>query len=146
MAAYYWVDTVARGGIPTTALHGGVDIDGHQIYVGRAFHDGDWIPAKVIPGKHVAYVAYNGEEIGVDNFQVLCEQRFDWVPTNGGDIPPGAVEGGRTSDGEPLFIGRVEHEGSQTVGKVHPSHGVLYIPFDGKELAYPNYEILVLRP
>lgn len=68
--AYYWVDTVSRGGIPTTALHGGVDIDGHQIYVGRAFHDGDWIPAKVIPGKHVAYVAYNGEEIAVDNFQV----------------------------------------------------------------------------
>lgn len=70
ISAYYWVDTVARGGIPSTALHGGVDIDGHQIYVGRAYHDGDWIPAKVIPGKQVAYVAYGGEEIAVDNFQV----------------------------------------------------------------------------
>lgn len=49
---------------------------------------------------------------------MLCEQRFDWVPTSGGNIPPDAVEGGRTSDGEPLFIGRVEHEGSQTIGKV----------------------------
>nr|CAH7762122.1 unnamed protein product [Callosobruchus chinensis] len=29
--------------------------------------------------------------------------------------------------------------------KVHPSHGVCYIPFNYKEIAYPEYEILVLR-
>ncbi|VEN44524.1 unnamed protein product [Callosobruchus maculatus] len=145
MAAYYWVDTVARGSVPRTALQGGVDIDGHTIYVGRAFHAGDWMPAKVIPGKNVAYVAYNGEEIAVDRFQVLCEQQFDWVPCSGGNIPPDAVEGGRTSDGEVLYIGRAYHEGSHTVGKVHPSHGVCYIPFNYKEIAYPDYEILVLR-
>lgn len=49
---------------------------------------------------------------------MLCEQRFDWVPTHGANIPGDAVEGGRTSDGEPLYIGRVHHEGSNTVGKV----------------------------
>lgn len=69
-SAYYWVDTTARSAVPTTALHGGHDIDGAEIYVGRAFHEGDWIPAKVIPSRNVAYVAYGGGEHAKDNFQV----------------------------------------------------------------------------
>ena len=113
--------------------------------MGRAHHDGDWIPAKVIPEKRVAYVAYNGKEIAKDQFQVLCEQRFDWVQARGGQVPPGAVEGGRTKDGESLYVGRVHHQGSHTVGKVHPSHKTCYIPFGGKEVGYKDYEILVLR-
>ncbi|CAG9764549.1 unnamed protein product [Ceutorhynchus assimilis] len=143
--AYYWVDTFAHGATPSTAIHGGYDIDGTQIYVGRAFHEGDWLPAKVMPEKNVAYVAYNGQEHAKDRYQVLCEQRFDWVPSSGGHVPPGAVEGGRTSDGETLYVGRVHHEGSLTVGKVHPSHGACYIPFGGREIGNDSYEILVLR-
>ncbi|KAJ8956524.1 hypothetical protein NQ318_019244 [Aromia moschata] len=91
--AYYWVDTHAWGGIPSTALHGGVDIDGEQIYVGRGYHEGNWLPAKVIPGRNIAYVSYEGKEYHKDTFQVLCEQRFDWVTNHGGFVPPGAVEG-----------------------------------------------------
>lgn len=143
--AYYWVDTFARSGIvPTTALLAGHDIDGTRIYVGRAFHEGDWLPAKVIPEKQVAYVSYGGAEHPKDHYQVLCEQRFEWVPTFGGHVPPGAVEGGKTSDGESLYIGRVHHDNAITVGKVHPSHGVCYVPFDGKEVAHDSYETLVL--
>lgn len=67
---YYWVSTTARQGVPPTAVHGGVDQDGTQIYVGRAFHEGDWIPAKVIPEKDVAYVAYGGQEHAKSEFQV----------------------------------------------------------------------------
>ncbi|XP_044262834.1 uncharacterized protein LOC123010199 [Tribolium madens] len=143
--AYYWVDTFTYGGVPSTALWGGEDIDGHQIYVGRAYFKSDWIPAKVIPGRSKAYVAYGGKEYTVDRFQVLCEQRFDWVKTTEDKIPEGAVEGGRTVGGEPLYIGRVEHEGSHTVGKVHPSDKCCSIPFDGKELRFSEYEILILR-
>ncbi|XP_060524350.1 natterin-3-like [Cylas formicarius] len=145
MAAYYWVDTVSRGGVPHSALHGGTDVDGAPIYVGRAFHEGDWIPAKVIPDKRVAYIAYGGQEIPVHKYQVLCEQTFDWVPAGDGHIPQDAVVGGRTSDGENLYIGRVHHEGANTVGKVHPSHGSCYIPFGGQELGFKDYEILVLK-
>ena len=32
-------------------VRGGIDADGSVIYVGRAFHNGDMIPAKVIPDK-----------------------------------------------------------------------------------------------
>ncbi|KAI4459296.1 hypothetical protein MML48_6g00016043 [Holotrichia oblita] len=142
---YYWVDCDANTGVYSTSVRGGVDQDGTQIYVGRAFHAGDWIPAKVIPEKNVAYIAYDGKEIAMYQYQVLCEQRFDWQPCSGGNIPSNAVIGGRTADGELLYVGRAYHEGSHTVGKVHPSHGSCYIPFDGEEVAYQDYEILVLR-
>ncbi|KAK4881686.1 hypothetical protein RN001_005005 [Aquatica leii] len=143
--AYYWIDWSSDRMVPPTAVHGGVDKDGSQIYVGRAYHEGDWIPAKVIPERHTAYVAYGGGEHSKDTFQILCEQRFDWVPTSSGHIPSGAVEGGRTQSGEPLYIGRVWHDGAHTVGKIHPSHGCCYIPYDSQEMSFCDYEILVLR-
>lgn len=68
--AYYWVDTISRGGVPSTALEGGYDIDGERIYVGRAFYEGDWLPAKIIPGKNAAYVCWGGQEVFVDRFEV----------------------------------------------------------------------------
>lgn len=68
--AYYWVATTATYGVPPSAVHGGIDQDGTQIYVGRAFHEGDWIPAKVIPEKNVAYVAYDGKEVAKSEYQV----------------------------------------------------------------------------
>ncbi|XP_031333180.1 carboxypeptidase Y-like [Photinus pyralis] len=143
--AYSWIDWNVHRTVPPTAVRGGVDKDGSQIYVGRAYHNGDWIPAKVIPDRHVAYVAHAGGEHTKENFQLLCEQRFDWVPACSGNIPPGAVEGGRTESGEPLYIGRVWHDGANTVGKVHPSHGCCYIPYDSREMSFSDYEILVLR-
>ncbi|XP_023289487.1 uncharacterized protein LOC111674238 [Orussus abietinus] len=75
--------------------------------------------------------------------QVLCGVQPAWVPTSGSNIPPNAIPGGQTEESEPLFIGRVNHEGTITIGKVQPSHGVLYIPFGGAEVAFPDYEILV---
>lgn len=52
------------------AVIAGHDIDGSTIYVGRAYHDGDLIPAKVIPTKHAAYVPFNGAEIMKHDYQV----------------------------------------------------------------------------
>lgn len=40
----------------------GKDDDGSDIWVGRAKHDGQWTPAKVVHSKKVAYVPYGGKE------------------------------------------------------------------------------------
>lgn len=56
---------------------------------------------------------------------------------------PNAVPGGRTSSGETLYIGRAWHGGALTPGKIHPSHGNLYLPFAGGEVAVGTYEILI---
>lgn len=38
------------------ALQGGKDSDGSVIYVGRALHNGIFLPAKIIPTKNACYV------------------------------------------------------------------------------------------
>nr|BAN20465.1 conserved hypothetical protein [Riptortus pedestris] len=132
------------GNIPEDAVHGGTDADGGDIYVGRAMHMGDLLPAKVCPHHGCAFVSWNGEEIRIYAYEVLKSTHAAWKEAYGGDIPSEAIRVGQTAHGEFLFVGRTFHEGTLTVGKVHPSHGVLYIPFGGREISYRKYEILVL--
>lgn len=138
-----WVQSSAYGGVPEGAILAGNDADGTPIYVGRAFHEGDQIPAKVLPSKQVAYIAYNGQEIAKQQYEVLCNGNVTWVQSGHGSVPPNAVVGGRTSNGEPLYIGRTHFSGALTPGKVHPSHGSLYIPFGGAEIPFKSYEVLI---
>lgn len=105
----------------------------------------DLIPAKVIPDKQIAYVSYDGEEIPKTNFEVLRSGDFVWEFSTNGEIPSGAIIIGRTADGEPLYMGRCLYQGTQTPGKIQPSHGCLYIPFNGEEISVNEYEVLVLK-
>jgi hypothetical protein len=138
-----WVQSSAHSPCPMGAHVAGNDTDGSPIYIGRAFHEGDQIPAKVIPSKQIAYICYAGQEIPKHHFEVLCQGSVQWVHSGHGIIPHGAVPGGRTNTGETLYIGRAHYMGSLTVGKVHPSHNTLYIPFGGSEVPIRSYEILV---
>ncbi len=52
---------------------------------------------------------------------------------------------GMTTDGEPLYMGRALYQGTQTPGKIQPSHGCLYIPFNGEEVGMTEYEVLCLK-
>ncbi|KAK7793959.1 hypothetical protein R5R35_005821 [Gryllus longicercus] len=139
-----WMDG-SYGGTPDGAVRAGRDRDGDPIFVGRAWHEGDLLPAKVVPNKGGAYVCWGGTEHHKDQYEVMCDASAAWVDTQGGDVPEGAVPIGQTSDGERLYMGRVMHDGALTPGKVHPSHGVCYIPYGGQELSFPQYEILVLK-
>ncbi|GAB0096665.1 natterin-4 [Sergentomyia squamirostris] len=146
VAGYCWQWIGAGAPVNTEILvRAGRDADGSIIYVGRAFHEGDMIPAKVIPDKNIAYVAYGGEEHPKEEFEVLRTGDFAWEFATNGDIPPGAVEIGQTADGEKLFMGRCLYNGTQTPGKIQSSHGCLYIPFDGEEVSVTEYEVLVIK-
>jgi hypothetical protein len=134
--------TTSKAPLPRDAVLGGRDVDGSQIYVGRASHDGETIPCKVIPTKQVAYISYNGSEISKHNFDILIGNDVKWKKERNGKIPKGAYPGGQTRGGETLYIGRVDHSRSTTVGKVHASHGCCYIPFGGKEIPFKEYEVL----
>ncbi|CAG4969987.1 unnamed protein product [Parnassius apollo] len=142
---YRWVPAcLSQRSIPPGALRVGTDVDGDEIYAGRAHHEGDILPAKVIPSKNACYIAYGGEEILKDQFEVLVPAIFSWQFSTNGAVPPGAVEAGVTADGEKLYFGRVTHDGCTTPGKIHPSHGACYYPFDGEEKSSAEYECLVL--
>jgi len=135
-----WVP--AQGGqVPPGAVQGGQD--GEALYVARARHEQELVPGKLVPSHNVAYIAHGGTEHPHSQYDVLCGCNPQWVPTSGSNIPPQAIPAGETKEGEPLFVGRVQHEGTVTIGKVQPSHGVCYIPFGGQELAFQNYEILL---
>ncbi|CAG9132283.1 unnamed protein product [Plutella xylostella] len=130
-----------RPGAPG-AVVGGQDCSGEPLYVARAPHEGAIIPGKLVGSHGCAYIPWGGAEHGKSEYQVLVGGPNNWVPTSGSSIPPGAFPAGESEDGEPLFIGRVSHEGSMTTGKVQQSHGVCYISFAGQELGFPEYEVL----
>lgn len=135
-----WIPA-SGGTIPPGAVMGGYDNE--NIYVGRAHHEGALIPGKVLSSHGVCYVPWGGGEHGKPDYEILTGSGVHWVQSVDGQLPPGAVPGGNSEDGETLYIGRATHEGTQTVGKVQPSHKVCYIPFGGQELSYPEYEVLV---
>ncbi|CAG4965569.1 unnamed protein product [Colias eurytheme] len=137
-----WVDANS-GQVPPGAVVGGQDCSGEPLYVARAQHEGAMLPGKVVSSHGCAYVPWGGQEHGKPQYQVLVGGPGNWVPTSGSNLPPGAFPGGETEAGEPLYIGRVRHEGSITTGKVQQSHGVCYISFAGQELGFPDYEVLV---
>jgi hypothetical protein len=138
-----WIPTSSHAPLPPNAIFVGNDSDGSPMYVGRAHHMGDHLPAKVIPSKKVAYISYDGKEIPYYNYEVLCNGNVQWVHSGHGHVLPNAVPGGRTASGETLYIGRASYAGATTPGKIHPSHGNLYIPYNGGEVAIGTYEILV---
>ncbi|XP_022233369.1 uncharacterized protein LOC111081577 isoform X1 [Drosophila obscura] len=140
-----WVHSTPYAALPPYAVIGGHDSDRSPIYVGRSFHEGENLPAKVIPSKGCAYVAYGGAEHSKTHYEVLVGQGFAWVPSCSGGVPPNAVRSGTTRTGEPLYVGRGHHAGSLSVGKVHPSHGCLYIPFGGQEVRINTYEVLIYQ-
>ncbi|CAL7941812.1 unnamed protein product [Xylocopa violacea] len=121
----------------------GRDLDGMQLVVGRAVHNGDMLPAKVKPEHAIAYVCYEGSEHIKRDFEILMPADFHWIHAREGYVPPHAVEAGTTVNGEMLYVGRAYHHGVPCVGKVHRSHGVLYIPFEGREIGVREYEVLV---
>ncbi|XP_055859193.1 uncharacterized protein LOC129921409 isoform X2 [Episyrphus balteatus] len=138
-----WVHSTPHVPLPPFAVVGGHDCDGSPIYVGRSYHEGDNLPAKVVPSKHTAYVCWGGREITKSHFEILTGNHYRWIPCAAGSVPPNAVLAGNTCTGEPLYVGRGHWEGSLTVGKIHPSHHCLYIPFGGEERRLDCYEVLV---
>lgn len=101
------------------------------------------IPGKLIPTNKACYVPYDGKEFKVDQCEVLLNDNYTWVKSSGGVFLDNALIGGSTKNGEELFVGRAIHKGYSLPGKIHPSHKCIYVSFNGAEIAYKNYEILV---
>lgn len=101
-----------------------------------------------MPSLKTCYIPYHGKEHEHREFQVLTNPHgthLEWVAAAEGQLPNGALQGGQESDGEKLYIGRAQHEVAIVVGKVHPRHGVAYLPYVGKEVKVPTYDVLVVR-
>ncbi|CAG0902904.1 unnamed protein product [Darwinula stevensoni] len=118
-----WVTPKKKHGLPVfpeEIVMGGMTADGETLYVARAEHDNDTLPGKVQQNHSHCYVGYNGEEYSKESYKVLvnpAKSNLDWVAASGGSVPAGALQGGRTAEGEALFIGRCKHGGDTVCGK-----------------------------
>lgn len=71
---YYWRDH--SQGLPFDAIKAGVDKDGGNIYLGRAIHNGETLPAKIVPNHRCAYVSWDGKEHRKDQYEVCITKLF----------------------------------------------------------------------
>lgn len=141
-----WVPCSSGDPLPRGAVHAGTDKGGDPLYAGRAFYEGDLLPAKINPRHSSAYVCWGGMEHALSHYEVLCNANVAWQTAQGNHIPPNAIVIGATVNGEKLYMGRTLHDGTLTPGKIHPSHGTLYIPYNGEEVSVTEYEIMIYRP
>lgn len=142
-----WVPTTATNAHTLTgrAVVGGHEgWDGSPLWVIRAWHCGDLIPGKLSIRHNSASIMHDGKEVPVQNIDVLCSmpENLRWIPASNGNVPPGAIPGGRTASGETLYVGRARYQLSITPGKIHPSHNACYIGFGGAEVAHKMYDVL----
>ncbi|BES96781.1 Protein of unknown function (DUF3421) [Nesidiocoris tenuis] len=142
--SFNWVQSWG-GNVPPGAVHAGQDLDGGPIYVGRAYHQGDLLPAKICPSHRCAFVSHGGRQVEEHTYEVLVSDHVAWRWARNGEVPSEAIRVGHTVSGESLYMGRTMFEGTMTPGKVHPSHGCLYIAWSGEELKFHEYEIMVLN-
>ncbi|XP_018647661.1 hypothetical protein Smp_003610.1 [Schistosoma mansoni] len=120
-----------------------------NIYVIRGRINDDVIPGKWPVHLGKGYISYDGKEIELDSFEVLCntqlkptEHLYGWVSHTGGNVPDNALYAGETQSSEPLYIARRVVNNEMCVGKVHPSHGCAYFPWGGEEHSENSYEVL----
>ncbi|KAJ8736541.1 hypothetical protein PYW08_007197 [Mythimna loreyi] len=121
--------------------------ENEHIYVARAYHNGSLCPGKYVKSTGKAYVPWGGNEHCKEDFEILCGFNAKWVKTSSNYIPHNAIVGGRTGGyeirGEPLYIGRAIIDGRLICGKAYTRYNLCYLPYKGKEIEVPSYEILV---
>ncbi len=69
MGSYAWIPA-SHGAVPGGAVVAGKDTDGTTLYAGRAFFDGDLLPAKISPAQGGALVPHGGSEHKVYEYEV----------------------------------------------------------------------------
>nr|GAT57717.1 carbohydrate-binding module family 12 protein [Mycena chlorophos] len=120
-----------------------------SLFICRAFYEGGVQIGKASSAfQKGAVIGYKHEEIQLDTYEILIGDMngLRWVDASGrlnvealGYRP---VEGGRESDGTPLYIAEAPHKGAVHPGKASEKLDGAYIPYGGKETCISMYRIL----
>jgi hypothetical protein len=139
---YRW-ETASGGRIPVGAAPHGYEADGEPLWVCRVRMYGGIHPAKVRPAFGAAQATWGGEEIGVDEYEVLMDRGI-WGIASGGTVPADAFPAGHEGDGEPLYVARAAvAPGTLQPGKVRPAFGAANIGYGNGERPVLSYEVLL---
>lgn len=136
--SHLWIDYNESCGLPQNAVPASED----GLYIGRTHHRDSLTPGGI--RNNVCTIPWGGASHDKKDFQVLCGKDVNWVKSWEGSVPLYALPAGESEDGYALFIGRVLHDGVYHIGKIQPNHQICYIPVDGQEEPYIDYETLVI--
>jgi len=141
-----WIP-VSKGTLSPSTFSEQIDLADKELYAFRGTYKGCIIPGRLGQDSKCLVVGHNGNEIEVTDYEVLVgpKNELEWVKVDEKWIPPNAVQGGNNLDRVPYYIGRVDHDGVLTTGKVHQTYGLLYITHHGSEHVYSSFEVLVKR-
>ena len=168
-SAISWEKTSGKN-LPPNAFQASSTPSGEAIYIGRALHrHKQLVPGHVVPSVGRLSLCWGSREHQYDEYEALVVNdaaAFHWVYASQGDVPAHAVAGG-IQDGETVYIGRTvtgcdvsiaktwkevpiqipshSFTDTQLVGKVHRSHQALYVPHNGQEYIYRDYEVLTSK-
>ncbi|KAL8283941.1 hypothetical protein RQP46_005373 [Phenoliferia psychrophenolica] len=135
---------------PGNAIKAGQESDGKPFFVARGAiegSDGAFSPGKFgeTTGRGVLY-PFGGNEVYSGKYELLVgdESAIAWKPQNGALNLDGlnAVDGGKDSDGTPLYVGLVDYEGGSFPGKASPNFSGCNFGYGGKEVNVAEYKIL----
>ncbi|XP_049542706.1 uncharacterized protein LOC125955609 [Anopheles darlingi] len=130
---------------PKNILRVGTDLGDKPIYLGRVYHEGHKLPAKVIPVVQWILTSLDGKEFHKDDaFLLVDDGCFGWEFNKGGNVPETSIRIASTNQGDVLYVGRVIHQGSETPG-VEVRDRVLRIPFACRQVEYSAYQVLCLN-
>ncbi|XP_034476451.1 uncharacterized protein LOC117783260 isoform X2 [Drosophila innubila] len=131
------------------AVQCGTDHEGHDTYVARVYFHEDLLPANYVPQKKAVYAPWGCHAHRLNTMVellVLTDCELKWEQASHGTFPPNALKTGYTDNGEALYTGRAQYRSRLLLGKVHPSHNVLYMPLNEREVNTHSYEVLVVTP
>nr|CAB3263171.1 uncharacterized protein LOC104265812 [Phallusia mammillata] len=148
--------------LPTNAFKACKLETGETGYIAKAEIGGQKVTGYTTALSHgKGYMPYGTSEHVVEGIMVLAADanNLHWLRSSGYQVPKYAVHGGYDRS-EQQFIGRsctpIQNaktwqgdllpagnlEGEQRIGKIHRSHGCLYVPHSGKEYIFSQYEVL----
>ncbi|XP_017078878.1 RING-H2 finger protein ATL58-like [Drosophila eugracilis] len=135
--------------LPEGVVRSGFDEMGNSTYVARAYMNDDMLPAGYVARNKSALCSWDCQAYKLCTeleVLVLAGCDYKWVAGTKGSYPADALQTGYTEDGEVTYTGRGLYKGIMRLGKVHPSHGVMYLPYDDLEVNILHYEVLVVIP
>ena len=167
VSTWQWVED-SDGKVPAGALIGGTTASGEVTHVARAKHRRETVSGHVVPSKKCCMICWGCTEHMKHTYEILVvddPSGFTWELASNGDLPSNAVasqenihqgiiEGvGRTITNCDLTVGITWDDKKipipiqfsrtfQIVGKVAVGHRCLYVPYEGLEYIYREYEAL----
>ncbi|XP_060655742.1 uncharacterized protein LOC132790987 [Drosophila nasuta] len=131
------------------AIQSGSTPQGYDTYVARAYYQEDLLPGGYVPQARAVFASHgcHARQLNsIVDLLILTDCEYKWETSQNGQVPTNALVAGYSELGEVLYTGRGVHQGHTILGKVHPSHRVLYMPYNEQEVSARTYEVLVVIP